>query len=156
MKDAMLCFRINKNLRRALERISKTDRKSLSSTIQHILYSHIEERRLKDLTEEKRHCLRKKISAPALVSGPDGAVHAGTVRDISLGGICVAAPRDFLCEAREDFRISVVFALPKSAMPVAVQCIPRHVRQGTQVHVGASFIDDGCQTFEAIRRHLVN
>jgi hypothetical protein len=156
MKDAVICLRINKNLRSALERMSKTERRSLSSTVQNILYTHIEERGLQDLTEEKRQYLRKKISAPALVSGPDGAVHAGRVRDISLGGICVAAPRDFPCEAKEDFRISVVFTLPKNETPLAVQCTPRHVRQGTQIYVGASFIEDGCQTFEAIRRHLVN
>jgi hypothetical protein len=156
MKDAVICLRISKNLRSALERMSETDRRSLSSTVQNILRTHIEERGLQDLTEEKRRYLRKKVSAPALLSGPDGAVHAGTVRDISLGGICVAAPPDFPCEAGEDFRISIVFTLPKSETPLAVQCVPRHVRPGKQVHLGASFIDDGCRTLDAIRRHFVN
>jgi hypothetical protein len=156
MKDAVICLRISKNLRTALERMSETDRRSLSSTVQNILYTHIQERGLQDLTTEKRRYLRKKISAPALLSGPDGAVHAGMVCDISLGGICVAAPRDFSCRAAEDFRMFVVFTLPKNETPLTVQCIPRHVLPGEQVHVGASFIDDGCQTFEAIRRHFVN
>ncbi len=156
MKDALICLRISNDLRSSLRRISELDRRSLSSTIENILYTYAEQRRLQDLAEEKRCYPRKTISAPALVRGPDGAVHAGMVRDISLGGICVAAPRDFPCEAGEDFRISVVFTLPKSETPLAVQCIPRHVRPGKQVHVGASFIDDGCQTFDAIRRHFVN
>ena len=156
MKDALICLRISNDLRSSLRRISELDRRSLSSTIENILYTYTEQRRLQDLAEEKRRYPRKTISAPALVRCPDGAVHAGMVRDISLGGICVAAPRDFPCQAGEDFRISVVFTLPKSETPLAVQCIPRHVRPGKQVHVGASFIDDGCQTFDAIRRHFVN
>jgi hypothetical protein len=156
MKDALICLRISNDLRSSLRRISELDRRSLSSTVENILYTYTEQRRLQDLAEEKRRYPRKTISAPALVRGPDGTVHAGMVHDISLGGICVAAPRDFPCEAGEDFRISVVFTLPKSETPLAVQCIPRHVRPGKQVHVGASFIDDGCQTFDAIRRHFVN
>ncbi len=156
MKDAVICLRISKHLRSALERMSQDDRRSLSSTVQNILYAHIEERGLGDLAEEKRHYLRKKISAPALLSGPDGTVYAGLVRNISLGGIGVAAPPNFPCEQAENFRMSVVFTLPKSDTPLAVQCIPKHVREGPQVYVGASFVDDGCQTFEAIRRHFVN
>ena len=156
MKDALICLRISNDLRSSLRRISELDRRSLSSTIENILYTYTEQRRLQDLAEEKRRYPRKTISVPALVRCPDGAVHAGMVRDISLGGICVAAPRDFPCQAGEDFRISLVFTLPKSETPLAVQCIPRHVRPGKQVHVGASFIDDGCHTFDAIRRHFVN
>ncbi len=108
------------------------------------------------MAEEKRRYPRKTISAPALVRGPDGAVHAGTVCDISLGGVCVAAPADFPYKAGEDLKISVIFTLPKSQAPLAVQCIPRHVQPGQQVHMGASFVDDGCQSFVAIRRHLMN
>jgi hypothetical protein len=156
MKDTVICFRISKDLRSALKRISKTDRRSLSSTIEYILYAHIEQRSLQDIAEEKRRYPRKTISAPALVRGPDGAVHAGMVRDISLGGICVSAPADFPCGAGEDFRISVVFTLPQSEISLAVECIPRHVRPGSRVHVGASFIHDGCPGYEAIRRHLMN
>ena len=156
MKDALICLRISSNLRSSLRRISELDRRSLSSTIENILYAYAEQRRLQDIAEEKRRYPRKTVSAPALVRGPDGAVHAGTVCDISFGGICVAAPADFPCKAGEDFRMSVIFTLPKSEGPLAVQCIPRHVRAGQQVHVGASLIDDGCQAFDAIRLHLMN
>jgi hypothetical protein len=108
------------------------------------------------MAEEKRSYPRKTTSVPALVRGPDGAVHAGMVCDISLGGICVAVSADLPYKAGEDFKISVIFTLPKSEAPLAAQCIPRHVQAGQQVHVGASLIDDGSQTFAAIRRHLMN
>ena len=156
MKDAMICLRISKHLRSALERMSEMDRRSLSSTVQNILYAHIEERGLQDLAEEKRHYLRKRISAPALLSGPDGAVHAGMVRDISLGGICVAAPGTF--RARQGRTSGYPLSSPcrKARRPWPCSAYPGTSGQGQQVHVGASFIDDGCQTFEAIRRHFVN
>ena len=156
MKDTVICLRISKDLRSALKRISVTDRRSLSSTVENILYDHVGQRNLKDMAQEKRRYPRKAISAPALVSAPNGAVHAGMICDISAGGICVSAPGDFLCETGEGSRISVVFTLPKSDVPLALECIPRHVRPGSRVHVGASFIDDHCPDHEAIRRHLVN
>ncbi len=156
MKDTVICFRISKDLRSALQRISKDDRRSLSSTVEYILYAHVERRNLQDIAEEKRSYTRKTISAPALVSTPDGAVHAGTVCDISPGGICFSAPAGFPCGAGEDSRISVVFTLPESDTPLRVACMPRHVRTGNRVHVGASFIDDDCRGLEAIRRHLMN
>ena len=156
MKDALICLRISNELRSSLLRISESDRRSLSSTIENILHAYVEQLRLQKMAEEKRRYPRKTISAPALVRSPNGAVHAGTVCDISLGGICVAAPANFPCEAGEDFRISVIFTLPKSEAPVALLCIPRHVRPGQHMRVGASFIDDGCQAFDTIRRHLMN
>jgi hypothetical protein len=156
MKDALICLRISNDLRSSLRRISESDRRSLSSTIENILYAYTEQRRLQKMAEEKRRHPRKTLSAPALVRGPDGAVHAGVVCDISLGGICVAAGADFPCEAREEFRMTVIFTLPKSDAPLAIQCMPRHVRPGQQVHMGASFLDVGCQAFDAIRSHLMN
>jgi hypothetical protein len=156
MKDALICVRVTKELRSALHRIAERDKRSLSSTIENILYTHIGRRNPQDFMKEKRRYLRKTISAPALVSGPDGVVRAGMVCDISLGGICVRTPGDFPCGAGENFRISVVFTLPKSDAPLAVQCIPRHVRPGRQVHVGASFIDDGWPGYEALRLSLAS
>ncbi len=160
MKNTVICFRITNELRGALKRISETDRRSLSSTIENILHAHLDERRLGETTEEKRRHPRKTILVPALVSTPDGTVRAGVVSDVSLGGICVAAAPDFPCAAGEDFRISVVFSMPKSDTPLAIRCIPRHVepgaQPGAQVRIGASFIEDGCREYEVIRRHLMN
>jgi predicted transcriptional regulator len=44
MKDTMMCVRVSSDLRRALERISKAERRSLSSTVEYILHATIEER----------------------------------------------------------------------------------------------------------------
>ena len=38
-KDAVICFRLSEELKRALEQIAKVERRSLSSTIENILYN---------------------------------------------------------------------------------------------------------------------
>ena len=155
-RDTVICFRTSEELRKALEKISETDRRSLSSTIEKILYAHVERKEPKGFAGEKRRYSRKKTSAPALVSGLDGTVYAGIVHDMSLGGIHLSAPQDFPCELREDFRISVVFTLPGSERPLTMQCIPRHMRSGVQTSIGASFVDTDFQSYQTLQSHLVS
>ncbi len=93
MRDTVICFRTSDDLRKALEKVSETDRRSLSSVIENILYDYVERREPKGVGEEKRRYPRKKISAPALVTDLDGVVHAGMVNDISLGGLHHLGPR---------------------------------------------------------------
>ena len=68
MRDTVICFRTREDTRKVLEKISKMDGRSLSSVIENILYDYVERRELKKVTEEKRRCPRKKVSAPALVT----------------------------------------------------------------------------------------
>ena len=95
MRDTGICFRTSEDLRKALEKISVMDRRTLSSVVENILYDYIKQREPKAVAEEKRRYPRIKISAPALVSGLNGAVHAGVVNDISLGGINLSVPTSF-------------------------------------------------------------
>ncbi len=53
MRDTVICFRTSDDLRKALEKVSETDRRSLSSVIEHILYDYVERREPKGVTEEK-------------------------------------------------------------------------------------------------------
>src|SRR3974377_136097 len=68
MKDAVICFRISKDLRRVLQGISETNRRSLSATIENILHAYAEQRGRENVGEERRLHPRKKISAPALLT----------------------------------------------------------------------------------------
>ncbi|HOC45045.1 MAG: hypothetical protein M0P30_07505 [Syntrophorhabdaceae bacterium] len=47
-KDAVICFRLSEELKRALEQIAKVERRSLSSTIENILYDHVKDDHLKE------------------------------------------------------------------------------------------------------------
>jgi len=155
-RDNIICFRTSDELRKALERLSRTERRSLSSTIENILYAYLEQREPKTSAEDKRRHPRKKISAPALVSTHDGEIHAGVVQDMSLGGIHISLPSTFECEVRDDLRLRVVFTLPESARPLSMECIPRYLRAGTQTGIGASFIDTDFQCYQALRNHLTH
>jgi hypothetical protein len=154
-RDTVICFRTSDNLRKALEKFSEADRRSLSSTIENILYAYVEEREPRRAEGERRRYPRKRISAPALVTGPDGAVHAGMVKDISLGGIHISLPRDFQCEVRDDARLAVVFTLPDSTKPLTIQCLPRHVNTDGQTNIGASFLDTDFQSYRVLQDNLM-
>ena len=154
-RDTVICFRTSEILRKALEKFSEADRRSLSSTIENILYAYVEQREPRAVDEEKRRYPRKRISAPALVTGPDGTVHAGTITDISLGGIHVSLPREFECEVRDDLRLAVVFTLPESTRPLTIQCQPRHVTTDGQTGVGASFVDADFQSYRVLQDDLM-
>lgn len=154
-RDTVICFRTSEHLRKSLEKFSEVDRRSLSSTIENILYAYVEQREPKSVDVEKRRYPRKRISAPALVTDPDGTVHAGTVNDISLGGIHISLPKDFQCEVREDLRPAVVFTLPDSTRPLTIQCLPRHVHTDGQTGVGASFVDTDFQSYRVLQDNLM-
>jgi hypothetical protein len=155
MKDAVVCFRISKDLRGVLERISKADRRSLSGTIENILHAYAQQRGTGAVEEEKRHHPRKKIAVPALVRTPDGTVHGGMVNDVSLGGLRVSVPEDYEYRLSEDSTISIVFALPESDRPLTMQCVPRHVRADGEKSIGVSFIDGECEGRDLLRASLV-
>ena len=154
MRNTVICFRTSEDIRTALEKVSETDRRSLSSVIENILYDYVERKGLKEVTDEKRRHPRKKVSAPALVTDLDGVVHAGTVDDISLGGLHISVPNEFQQELREDSTISVVFTLPRSEEPLTMQCSPRYVRPGGQINIGASLVDTDFHSYQTLLNYI--
>ena len=106
----------------------------------------------KSVDREKRRYARKQISAPALVTGPDGTVHAGTINNISLGGLHLSLPKDFQCE--EGSMLPVLFTLPESAKPLTIQCLSRHVHANDRTGIGASFADTDFQTYRLLQDSL--
>ncbi|MGA3172996.1 MAG: PilZ domain-containing protein [Syntrophorhabdales bacterium] len=156
MKDTIVCFRISRNLRAALEEISRAERRSLSATIENILHLHVGQRGERPACQEKRRHPRRGISVRALVSAPDGTVYAGTVRDISLGGLSVSAVKEFCCPVGEGLRMFVVFTLPSSDRPLLLRCVPRHFRTDERSYLGASFAENDEQSRKALHRYLTS
>jgi hypothetical protein len=154
MRDTTICFRTSDDLRNELERISTSERRSLSSLIENILYDYVGLKEPIRLDEEKRRYPRKKVSVPALVTGPDGTVHAGVVNDVSLGGLNFFVPDSFDQEMGEEFKISIVFSLPQSERPLTFQCVPRHVSSDGQTNIGASLVNADFQTYRILENYL--
>lgn len=153
-RDTIICFRTSEDVRKALGRVSASERRSLSSTIENILYAYMEQRASRGPGAEKRAYPRRKVAAPALVAGPDGTLHAAMVHDLSAGGILLSAPGDFPCEVRDDFTVSVVFTLPETDRPLTMQCIPRHVRSNGHTDIGGSFVDTDSECCRTLRSWL--
>jgi hypothetical protein len=148
-------WREREGLCKTPEKVSGEKRRPLFSCNENTLYAHTEERESKGVDREKRRYPRKKISAPALVRGPDGVVDTGMLHDISLGGIRISFPPGFQCRVAKDCAISVVFTLPEGEKALSAECLPRHIHSNGRTTVGASFIDTDFQGFQNLQRYIM-
>jgi hypothetical protein len=165
-KNTTICFRTNEDLHNALQKISKEERRSISSTIKAILYQYVEGRKeLKFVQKDKRHFPRKKVAAPALIKelgSEDKTPQAGIVLDLSLSGLLISVSNDFqfefeLKEKREASRISVVFTLPDSKKPLNVLCVPNRIcPSDSETEIGAFFVDTDFASNQALQNYLLN
>ena len=160
----IICFRTSEDLLNALQKISKEERRSVSSTIKTILYKHVEERKeLKYVQKDRRHYPRKIVAAPALIKelgSEDKTPQAGIVLDISLSGLQIAISNDYQFEIRQDLeasRISIVFALPESKKPLNVLCVPKRIYPSDiETKIGAFFLDTDFASNQALQNYLLN
>ena len=163
-KNITICFRTSEDLRNALEVISKAERRSLSGTIENILYRHLEDRNeYKQMREDKRRFPRKSVAVPALIrelGSTDATMQAGIVLDLSLGGLHLSLPDNYqyeISEDRETSRISIVFTLPNGKRPLTMQCVPKRVYPSdSETRIGASFIDTDFASQQALQNYLVH
>jgi len=166
-KSISICFRANEDLRNALKKISKKERRTLSSTIETIIYQYLQtEEKVQNTNEEKRRYPRKQVSLPALISNADSSNHApqaGIVLDLSLNGMQISVPGDFKYNIQEDTengddpKISIIFTLPDSKKPLTMQCTPRHVfHSKDETNIGANFVDTDFVSCQTLQNYLIN
>jgi hypothetical protein len=163
-KNITICFRTNDDLRKALEKVSAQERRSLSSVIENVLYAYLRDgKALNRAKDEKRRFPRKPVGAPALVRGlaPDREDPiAGMILNMSIGGLQVSIPSSYQYELkgdREDARFSVLFTLPENKRPLTVHCVPHHVQPvNGETNIGASFCDSDFASYQAIQSYLLN
>ena len=163
-KSITISFRTSEYLRNMLEKISKEERRSVSSTIENILYKYSEDKgELKNVEKEKRRYPRKKVFLPASlakIDSNDQTEQAGMVLDISLGGLQISIPDSYRFEIQEGLehsKISVVFELPKDKNRLNMQCLPRRVvRTNGDAVIGASFADNDFTYYQTIQQYLMN
>jgi hypothetical protein len=163
-KSIMVCFRTTEELRDAIEAIAKEERRSLSSTIEKILYKHLEERKVyKPAQQENRRYPRKMITAPALIrelGSENGLPQVGIVVDISLDGLQISIPDSYQFDTRESkeaSRISIVFALPDYKRPITMHCVPKRMYpSGSETRIGATLVDTDFASYQALQNYLVH
>jgi hypothetical protein len=163
-KSIMICFRTSVELRNAIEVIAKEERRSVSATIEQILYRHLEERKeYKPVQQENRRYPRKMITVPALIrnlGAENTSPHVGIVVDISLDGLQFSIPDNYqydIQEDKENSRISIVFALPDYKRPITMQCVPKRIYPaGSETRIGASLVDTDFASYQALQNYLVH
>lgn len=163
-KNIMICFRTSEELRDAIEQIAKEERRSVSATIEKILYQHVKERwDHKPVLQENRRYPRKIIAAPALITEPGSENRlpkVGIVVDISLDGMQISIPENYQYDIQEDqesFRISIVFALPDCKKPISMQFVPKRIYPASgETRIGASLVDADFSSYQALQNFLVH
>ena len=163
-KEITICFRTSMDLRKSLETIATEERRSLSSTIENIIYSYIENKtEFQSIKEDKRRYPRKSVTMPALINelgSADKTMQAGIVLNISLDGLQISIPNSCQYEMKEDkenSRISIVFTLPDHNRPLTMECLPKRVYPSEhETIIGASIADTDFQSYRALQNYLVH
>ncbi len=160
-KEVTICFRTSEELRGALEKAAREDRRSLSSAIELILTDYLEKNHEFPHQKDRRRFGRKQVSIPAHVKGidPDKLEHDAVILDISLSGLRVSLPKELMQEIYEGEKESMFetwFVLPQEQKSIRLVCRPqRVVPVNGNIHVGASFVDSDFTNYQQLQQYLV-
>ena len=162
-KNTTLCFRTEKNLKDSLKKSADARGMTLSAFIEHVLYEYLDQQDQYDGTEqERRRFLRKQTSIPVAVKstgGTDLRSYAGTIEDISLGGVGIAVPDTFKNKVRDapaGTSLEIFFSLPGEDECIRIQCSLARLLMlnGQEIHLGAAFEDVTPETFNTLKGYL--
>ncbi len=160
-KDSLICFRASKDLHKSLSQVAKEDQRSVSSMIEMALTNYLKGRKSAPADKmEKRQHPRKSISVPAIINQVDnGQIGMGSISEISLCGASILIPRDFQNNIQIDTqgsRFEIVFNLPSENKPIKLSCESRRVSDFEDcIHVGATFVDAGFQSYKTLQTYLM-
>jgi hypothetical protein len=160
-KEVTICFRTSEELRGALEKAAREDRRSLSSAIELILTDYLEKNHEFPHQKERRRFVRKQVSIPAHVKSidVDKKEHEAVILDISLSGLRVSLSKESMPEIYEGAETSefeTLFVLPEEEKSIRIVCRPqRVVPVNGNIHVGASFVDSDFTNYQQLQQYLV-
>jgi hypothetical protein len=161
-KDYLICFRTSEELRIAIEHYAASQRRSLSSSIETILYDYLKSQNM--ITEgkkERRRNPRKQVNIPAYISLPDTKqqnIQPGIIIDISTGGIRVSIPKGSDFEIIEDdssLTFDLHFVLPNEKTPVNFKCNACKInKDDIETQINACFVDADFNSFQKLHNYL--
>ncbi|HYA13430.1 MAG TPA: PilZ domain-containing protein, partial [Syntrophales bacterium] len=89
----------------------------------------------------------------------DAKLHAGSITDISLNGVCILIPRDVHSEMSVDqdkSNFEIIFTLPNEKRPIHLMCESQRIADSKEfIHVGASFVDADFHSYKALQTYLM-
>lgn len=161
-KDKSICFRVSGEVHDGLIRVSREERRSLSSTIEIILSDYLHKRKASavEARQEKRQYPRESLSVPAVIIQADTEQECIVdITELSMGGLKISMAKEMEERLRmegQDAKFDVVFNLPSSSKPIRLACQSKRVENNeNSVHIGAAFIDTDNHNSKALRSYLM-
>jgi hypothetical protein len=128
-KQAIFSMRLNRDMKRVLEVLARSEKRSLSSMVVNILADHLIEKGIEWEQEERRSFPRKVIKMPARFTfrgskGPEE--HEVSLKDISQTG-AYAVYKDIkdiskILKKGVSLRAKLSVQIPKSKDPITLNC----------------------------------
>jgi hypothetical protein len=160
-KEVTICFRTSELLRSGLEAIAHEEKRSLSQVIEIVLEEYVKDHHESLSQEERRRFTRKETTIPAFVKNADSyttAPHGAVILDISLGGLRISLPKEYVSEVSEKSggsQFETSFVLPEGNKPIRVVCKShRVVPKNGNVYVGASFVDAEFVAYKQLQEYF--
>ena len=161
-KDNTICFQTSSEIKRFLEKIAEKESRSVSSVAESIVHNHFtNDKAVEEVSQNRRRFERKKISIPAYIGDTRWQRHdfvAGTILDISFGGIKMSIPKGTRLEiqnVRETDELSIIFSIPTSLWPISMKINPRRVFESAEeIQLGASLINPSFPAYSALQKCL--
>jgi predicted DNA-binding protein len=162
-KDITICFRTIQEIRTALEAVSHKTKRSISLVIEDIISSYLKDNEALQGTEkEKRRFLRKGVNIPVVVRDQDAEtsqLQAGTIMDISLGGVRISLSNDYAYEISiggQDDQFEAIFTVPTEKRPISIKCrLHRVITNTDDKQLGASFVDSDFSSYKTLQSYLI-
>jgi len=162
-KDVTICFRTSKEVRDSIEKIRQKTKRSISSVIEDIIGCYLRENKAIECGDkEQRRFNRKEVSIPVVIRDPAEEarmLQAGIILDISLGGLRISLPEDFVGKAAvasQGNEFEAIFTLPNEKRPISIKCkAKRTVSTDNVKQMGASFVDSDFSSYKTLQSYLI-
>lgn len=161
--DSTICFQTSSEVRNLLEKIAEKEGRSVSSLVETIVCHYLKnDKSFEGSCQDRRRHERKQVNIPAYIGDPRWQRHdfvAGTILDISFGGIRMSIPKGTKVEiekADEKDKLSVIFRIPDYHWPVNIKISPmRVVDSEDMVQIGASLTNPDFHAYSALQKYLI-
>jgi len=161
-KDTTICFQTTSDIRNAIEEIAEKENRSVSSVVESIVYQHLNDNKaFKNVSQNRRRSERKQVSFPAFIGDHRWQRRdfvAGTLLDISFGGIRVSIPKGTRVKIDnygEEAEFSVIFSVPDILWPIRMECRPKWVADSEEaVQIGAAIVNSDLNAYKVLQKYL--
>lgn len=160
-KNKTICFQTTPYVLKAIEEIAREEDRSVSETVEEIVFRHLQDKKTLNHHVNRRHSERKKVEFPSFIGDPRWQRRdfvPAMVTDISLGGIQVSIPagtRIKIESCSDEEQFTIIFNLPDALWPIHLKCRPRWVAESNNaVQIGGSLVNPDLNAYKVLQKYL--